>query len=138
MEKHFLETLKLESTNFDQLHKGHLQATEERLQDMETRSASRQEESEKQLGEKHDASAKILKDQADKSAAEVKQIADEGIEQVRKTQQQGMSQVKDTISMAIGEFEQNMPALILQTTRGSLERNQRSYIDSQSLTQVER
>ena len=131
MEKHFLEQLKLESTNFDQLHKGHLQATEERLQDMESRSASRQEESEKQLGEKHDASAKTLKDQ-------VKQIAEEGVQQVQKTQEQGMSQVKDTISVAIGELEQNMPALILQTTRGSLERNQRSYIDSQSLTQVER
>ena len=73
-----MESLKLESTNIDLLHKSHLQATEERLQDMEARTTSRQEASEKRLIEKREASASTLKDQVDKSTAEVERMAETG------------------------------------------------------------
>ncbi len=103
------------------MHKNHLEATEQRLQDVEGRVVDNQEQSVEKFNKMHENTATLLKDQVSQSTATatatVERLAQQAVEDVKKRQEDGMGEMKEQISEAIGSMHQNMPEYIMQTLR---------------------
>ncbi len=97
MEKHFLESLSLESTNFSKLHQHHLDSTEVRLQDVEKRVTTRAESGVEELKKMHDSSVHVLRDQVAQSSASVERLGEDLKSEVKQAHEEGMTELREKV-----------------------------------------
>ena len=116
MEKHFLESLSLESTNFTKLHQHHLDSTELRLQDVEKRVTTRAESGVEELKKMHDSSVHVLRDQVAQSSATVERLGEDMKSEVKQRHEEGMTELKEKVVQALVACESSC-RYVLNTMR---------------------